>query len=776
MGDEQTMRKMAFLFAFLLFALPVKATDVYIGQSAIGSANGADCADAYAYTFFNNTSNWPSPIGPGTTVHICGTITATAGASGFLTFQGNGTSGDPITLKFETDAILQAPYWGANGAIHASGLSYIRVDGGTNGLLQATANGSTLTYQQSGVAIFFSNVSNSEIKNLTIANIYVHTSVTDENSPADGIWWYGGSNVVIDHNTVHDAHWCVDYGFPGSTTSSNVTMYSNTTYNCDHDFIIGSGNTNAILDGANLIYDNIGHDWANWDDNANNFHHDGIHVWAVHTGSQLNGLQIYNNYFYGLSSTGGHMTGHIYVEENPGTVSSAYVYNNVLINTSPTYTVDDGYIFDIGTNTNVFNNTIVSGSATNTGGNGILIYGTGTTMRNNIIANCYIGIYTDDGGVLGSSDYNDFYDVGTVGRVGTNWYSTLASWQSGTNQDADSTSGNPVLNASSNPPYQLSNNTSTAWGTGANLTSLGITPLDSDYKGTARPSSGAWDMGAYYDSGSGTGLSTTTALTSSATQVTQGTSVTFTATVAPSSGSGVPTGIVGLYSGSTTLGSSVLNSSGIATYSTSSLPVGTDSITSSYGGDSTYAASTSSPVNVTVNSAATPDFTISATPTSLTLSAGQSGTVTLTVTPENGFNQAVSLSCSAGAPVSCGGFSSSSVTPNGSAVTSTLTLTASATLSEAGERRFPEGKEPLHGLVVMSFLSGMAVAVKRRWAQPVARFITLAMLVIVSGLWVSSCGGNPRPVTSPTTVTVTGSTSGTNATSHAANVTVTVAH
>ncbi len=54
-----------------------KANDIYIAQSAAGSANGSNCANAYAATFFNTAANWGSganKIGPGTTVHLCGTI------------------------------------------------------------------------------------------------------------------------------------------------------------------------------------------------------------------------------------------------------------------------------------------------------------------------------------------------------------------------------------------------------------------------------------------------------------------------------------------------------------------------------------------------------------------------------------------------------------------------------------------------------------------------------------------------------------------------------
>ena len=169
--------------------------------------------------------------------------------------------------------------------------------------------------------------------------------------------------------------------------------------------------------------------------------------------------------------------------------------------------------------------------------------------------------------------------------------------------------------------------------------------------------------------------------------------------------------------------------------------------------------------------APTADFTISATPPSLTLSGGQSGTVTVTVTPENGFNQAVSFSCSAGAPVSCGGFSSSTVTPNGSVVSSTLTLTASASSSELG--RFREG--PLYGVMVAGFLGVMTVGIRRRGAQSGVRFLVLAIVVTLAGLWVGSCSSNSRPVTNTSTsmVTVTG-TAGT--LSHTVTVTVTVTH
>jgi hypothetical protein len=76
---------------------------------------------------------------------------------------------------------------------------------------------------------------------------------------------------------------------------------------------------------------------------------------------------------------------------------------------------------------------------------------------------------------------------------------------------------------------------------------------------------------------------------------------------------------------------------------------------------------------------ATPDFTIGASPSSLTVTQGGNGTSTITITSLNGFNSATTLSASGLPSGVTAAFSTNPLTPpaNGSA-TSTLTLTASA--------------------------------------------------------------------------------------------------
>ncbi len=96
---------------------------------------------------------------------------------------------------------------------------------------------------------------------------------------------------------------------------------------------------------------------------------------------------------------------------------------------------------------------------------------------------------------------------------------------------------------------------------------------------------------------------TTTALASSANPSTSGQSVTFTAAVAAlAPGSGTPTGTVKFYDGTTLLGSHAL-SSGVATFTTTKLPVGTDSITAVYAGSADYDTSTSSALSQVVDNA-----------------------------------------------------------------------------------------------------------------------------------------------------------------------------
>ena len=96
--------------------------------------------------------------------------------------------------------------------------------------------------------------------------------------------------------------------------------------------------------------------------------------------------------------------------------------------------------------------------------------------------------------------------------------------------------------------------------------------------------------------------STTTTLTVSNTSPAPFTTVTLTATVAPvSPGAGTPTGTVEFLSDGTAIGTSTITA-GLATLSVV-LPVGVDSITAQYSGDTNFATSTSSAITASVGTA-----------------------------------------------------------------------------------------------------------------------------------------------------------------------------
>jgi len=175
---------------------------------------------------------------------------------------------------------------------------------------------------------------------------------------------------------------------------------------------------------------------------------------------------------------------------------------------------------------------------------------------------------------------------------------------------------------------------------------------------------------------------------------------------------------------------------------------------------------------------ATPDFEVSVSPTSLTIVAGQSGQATFTVTPENGFDSAVSFACSGlPAEASCS-FNPASVTPNGAAITSTLTVTTTAASSAA---RWPGGEQELsaYGLLAMAGFALIFWTGKRRRRAPAAiQFAALCVfLAIASGL--TSCSGNGKtggntgtpPGTSAISVSAEAGAGGAN---HAATLTITV--
>ena len=157
--------------------------------------------------------------------------------------------------------------------------------------------------------------------------------------------------------------------------------------------------------------------------------------------------------------------------------------------------------------------------------------------------------------------------------------------------------------------------------------------------------------------------------------VTQGTSGSSTITVTPSGGftgavtlsnSALPSGVTATFGTNPTTGTSVLTftASGTATTGTSTITI------TGVSGSLTHTTS----ISLTIAAPAAPDFSLSASPTSLTVKQGTSGSSTITETDLNGFTGSVTLSTSA---LPSGVTASFGTNPTTS--TSVLTFTASST-------------------------------------------------------------------------------------------------
>lgn len=174
------------------------------------------------------------------------------------------------------------------------------------------------------------------------------------------------------------------------------------------------------------------------------------------------------------------------------------------------------------------------------------------------------------------------------------------------------------------------------------------------------------------------------------------------------------------------------------------------------------------------------DFQVSVNPTSLTITAGQIGTATFTVTPQNGFNSPVSFACSGlPAEASCS-FNPASVTPSGSAVSSTLTVSTTAPSAALQMPPLPIPLRPSYEFLYAALAMTLGIAAYRRKARRGLSLSGLLMLLIVaSGL--ISCGGgspvtgNPGTPVGTTTASVSAA-AGAGGPNHAANLTITITH
>jgi sugar lactone lactonase YvrE len=252
--------------------------------------------------------------------------------------------------------------------------------------------------------------------------------------------------------------------------------------------------------------------------------------------------------------------------------------------------------------------------------------------------------------------------------------------------------------------------------------------------------------------------STTTQTVTSSNAFIQGGTVTFSASVkATLPAVGTPTGTVtfenATYPGTpVALGTGTI-ANGVATFQTTALPTGTIAVIAVYSGDTNFAgSSTAASTTVTIG---VPNFTlqisqgqgalVSVLP--MTISRGQTGSATLTVTPVGPFTQPVSFYClNLPLEASCS-FFNSTLTPAGGPVTATVVIstTAAASASLTGGQRPWKRSE---GGALLALMVGTCVSLrrKRRLAQRLCALLLVSAAVLIP---ISGCGLTETPFVTP---------------------------
>ena len=263
-----------------------------------------------------------------------------------------------------------------------------------------------------------------------------------------------------------------------------------------------------------------------------------------------------------------------------------------------------------------------------------------------------------------------------------------------------------------------------------------------------------------------------------------------TATVAVTAADGLPaSGVVIIEDGDRQLAEAVLNARGAAV-PVFSLPGGDHDLRAVYAGDASHLSSASATSAATGQTSSTPGFTLSLTPVApstlpLALTAGNSGTIAVTVVPED--NAAltspmfVTLSCSGlpsessctftpesveilpTTPATCPSNSPPSACPP---LSSMLLQTVAASGAKVVRPGFPgSAGRPVAWAILLPGMLGLGGlawgARRRRWLQ---RLALLALVGLVTTLGTTACkplydyykhGPQPNPATPSGTYTVT---------------------
>jgi hypothetical protein len=176
------------------------------------------------------------------------------------------------------------------------------------------------------------------------------------------------------------------------------------------------------------------------------------------------------------------------------------------------------------------------------------------------------------------------------------------------------------------------------------------------------------------------------------------------------------------------------------------LPPGQHSLSAVYMGDAAHKVSVSAVAGVRAQDTTTPSFQVSVNPGSLSLTAGQSGYATVSLTPVN----ASALPAPMFVTLSCSGFpdqSSCTFTPENveilptstSAITSSMSITTQQQSLVKNEMPSRAESHPVAWAILFPGslgLAGLAFSARRRW---LSRLALIALVALVAGLGTTAC-------------------------------------
>jgi hypothetical protein len=530
--------------SLLVVASPAFAANtLYISHAGAGTKSGTSCADAQSYAYFNSAASWStSPsgtsIGPGTTVHLCAEtyVDATAGdiALDLQCSKATGTSSAPLTVIADqgTTNLFNSAYWnGSKGAIGNTGTcSYTVVNGGGNLTIAnqtsggAATNGTGLAYSAQSYGVGLTNCTDCVVENVTVKNIYVNqgssASATDTNGQYTTCIAYNGraTGSSVQGSTVSQCKTGIGVSADPNSDASQVTLSHNSISDIDWGINVGGGDDGDTINDL-VIHDNEITNWTNWAYPTSAYHQDGVILYNFSNPTAGLTATLYNNFIHG-DLTEGSPTGFIYCAQN----TSCTVFDNVLVNPSDGHSIFGMLWLGAGSanqDMNVYNNTLVNDCPNscapygpgacimlnNTSGNAKVENNVCVGPSQEVLYNSYDATFAAFLAKVSASDFNDWYVGGDAwGSQANGATATYAAWRSA-GFEAHSIQSNPLLNPSA-PPYTLVAG-SPAIGLGVDLTGLGIAGLGTGAPATfgaagacgaacsARPMTGAWDVGAY---------------------------------------------------------------------------------------------------------------------------------------------------------------------------------------------------------------------------------------------------------------------------------------